>query len=52
MNKERVAGSLPGIPVLLALVVAVLAIGVGIIYYIGAVLVGWTCWASCSWPAS
>jgi regulator of protease activity HflC (stomatin/prohibitin superfamily) len=39
MNKERVAGSLPGIPMLLALIVALIAVAIGIIFYIGAVLV-------------
>ena len=39
MNKERVAGSLPGIPMLLALIVAVIAVAVGIVFYIGGVLV-------------
>jgi regulator of protease activity HflC (stomatin/prohibitin superfamily) len=39
MNKERIAGSIPGIPMLVLLVVAVIAVAVGIFFYIGAVLV-------------
>ena len=39
MNKERVAGSLPGIPVLLGLVVALTALIVALGAYIGVVLV-------------
>jgi regulator of protease activity HflC (stomatin/prohibitin superfamily) len=39
MNKERVAGSLPGIPMLLVLLAALVALIVGIGAYIGLVLV-------------
>jgi len=39
MNKERVAGSLPGIPMLLALIVGVIAVALGLLAYIGTVLV-------------
>ena len=40
MNKERTAGSLPGIPMLLVLIVATLATWPSVIlYYIGDVLV-------------
>jgi hypothetical protein len=39
MNKERVAGSIPGIPMLLVLVLGLVVLIVGTILYIGAVLV-------------
>jgi regulator of protease activity HflC (stomatin/prohibitin superfamily) len=38
MNKERAAGSLPGIPVLVGLVVAVIVLALGIVAYIVAVI--------------
>ena len=38
MNKERVATSLPGIPMLLALIVALVALVLALVAYIGAVL--------------
>ena len=39
MNKERVAGSLPGIPMLLVLLVALIALIVGIGAYIVMILI-------------